>query len=255
MDKTLPQTTSACLADFILLLSEYNRGYINYVRAADFMDLVQVVPSTLRRWRVDSSIPSGANLVTLRYFLEHVGYTVSELEGLDDQVRKGIELIALRIFCPDALAATIGQSARYTLQVLSAVRKPSPEFAESFVREHERHSELIAKRRQNFIEKVQQYKVDSARHSDNGYKRSSLIVAPAIVPKEIDEHDQLDTLAKSLAHLLQAVTLLGTQLLRDKKALHARQKVRTLCTAETMAEAARIVSALCCERAGELSGF
>ena len=113
-------STQQCLLDFLHDGFEVNKAQL----VADF---VRVDVETIKRWQAKKQGAVGESLIRLRYFLESKGYSVAELESLDERVRNVGRLYGLRFFDLERLVEeldyTRGQNGRdQVLAVLRGVR-------------------------------------------------------------------------------------------------------------------------------------
>ena len=74
------------------------------------VDSVGVDPNSIRRWFVEPSMPVGLALVKLRYFLETIGYQVTDLDALEQPVRHLGKLISLGVVDVETASDQIGFS-------------------------------------------------------------------------------------------------------------------------------------------------
>lgn len=77
--------TRECLDDYFSTLSWSVSAALH--ERKPICDFVGVDPAPVRKWYIERYLPVGITLVKLRYFLESIGYQVSELENLNQSVR------------------------------------------------------------------------------------------------------------------------------------------------------------------------
>jgi len=88
---------------------------------------VQVDQVTLIRWQKTDQLPVGATAILVYYFLEFVGFSVSELDALDRNLHKVGQYIALGIFSIEKILQDIQASPNtfYRYFYLKDSTKPS----------------------------------------------------------------------------------------------------------------------------------
>lgn len=80
-----------------------------------------VEDATIRRWMTGSAVPVGMSMISLRYYLEYLGYEVSELAKLPEVINQVARLLAFRVLSLEELANLTGFQG-YTDQVLAVLR-------------------------------------------------------------------------------------------------------------------------------------
>lgn len=114
-------TTLDCFEDFIHRLQSFPDFF---EKRKKFAVILGVEDATIRRWMVGSAVPHGRSLISLRCYLDHLGYQVNELIKLPEVLREASKLIAFRIITLDELtkSAEFGQYPDIVLAVLRGVR-------------------------------------------------------------------------------------------------------------------------------------
>ncbi len=97
MKKDKPAPTAKCLADF----------FRRFGRCQTLIDFAKITDSTEARWRLLEKVPSGENLLSVRYFLDICGYSVSELEQARPSVKEVGLCVALRCITLAELAGRL----------------------------------------------------------------------------------------------------------------------------------------------------
>ncbi|MCL5011857.1 MAG: hypothetical protein M1320_00325 [Patescibacteria group bacterium] len=92
-------TTKECLFDFFNRLKHLSEDEQNKI-AADFVAFLQIGGESVEDWVREKNFPIGFNLLRVRYYLEDMGYSITELENLPDSIRELNRLIATRKIDP-----------------------------------------------------------------------------------------------------------------------------------------------------------
>lgn len=122
-------TTKEC---FTHLMQEL--GYDNYEGRRILAEIVGVETTAIRRWISERSVPAGMSLISLRYYLDFLGYEVSEISHLDKPLRQASQLLAFKVLTLADLANMVGYE-KYPDQLLATlrgVRGVTPERLKSF---------------------------------------------------------------------------------------------------------------------------
>jgi hypothetical protein len=103
------KTTAECLNDYLAQAGESGIRLIASFTGA--------VDTTVRDWR-GKKLPGGIYLLGLRYFLEHQGFTPSDLADMPAYARNFGRLIAFRVITEDQALEAIGYLNRNQLQAV-----------------------------------------------------------------------------------------------------------------------------------------
>jgi hypothetical protein len=135
--------TLECFSDLIARI-----GLDNFEQRAALAQVLGVGDSTVRRWAVGSFQPVGMSAVSLRYYLDFLGYKVSEIVHLPVLFREASQMLAFRVFTLEEMAKLTGfeEYPDQVLAVLRGTRGISAERKAQFVELVEAyHGELEAK--------------------------------------------------------------------------------------------------------------
>lgn len=148
--KSFRGTTAQCLTHLANAVAGPN---FNEKRAV-IADFTGVGEGTVQRWFTDESFPVGEALIRLRFYLEFLGYHVTELQSLNESIRKAARLFAFGIASITEIANLVGYKGNeksanniliYVLRGMQGVQANKIKQFDSFVELH--GSQLEEKRR------------------------------------------------------------------------------------------------------------
>lgn len=109
--------TLECFEDLMLRLKEFPDYYEKRKQLAE---LLGVLDSTVHRWMTGSS-PAGMSMISLRYYLDFLGYQVEELEKVSQVMQSAGKLLAFRVTTLEEMARYTGHE-KYIDQVITVIR-------------------------------------------------------------------------------------------------------------------------------------
>jgi hypothetical protein len=83
--------------------------------------LLNVEDSTVRRWFTGAGLPVGMSMINLRYYLDYLGYRVSEVTHLSNLLQDASRLLAFRVLTLEEMAGLTGHET-YPDQLLAVLR-------------------------------------------------------------------------------------------------------------------------------------
>jgi hypothetical protein len=110
--------TLSCFSDLIRQIQELP----NYVdKRKQLAEVLGVADTTIRHWMA-GSVPQGMSMVSLRYYLDYLGYKVEELAKTSKVMQGAGKLLAFRVTTLEEMAQFTTGHGHYGDQVLAAIR-------------------------------------------------------------------------------------------------------------------------------------
>lgn len=216
--KLVEGTTERCLAH----LAKAIQGRDFFEKRKMIADFVGVGDEAVHRWFKNGALPVGEQLVRMRFYLEFLGYKVSELDELDVQVRNAARLFAFGIVSLSEIADLLGYVEKSgtdsLLKIFRGTRGVSSEKIQqiqAFVELYEK--QLDGKRRGTVS-------VLTATSDDRRSEEASIITRPSL--RTVGEGHS--TLIEALAAAVKAMLPLAEYVLSDSFTANERQRVREL---------------------------
>lgn len=128
----MSQTTPECFEDLMGRLQQLP-DFLE--KRKQLAELLGVEDSTIRRWMSGSGNPAGMSMISLRAYLNFLGYKVKEFEQEPEVMRDASRLLAFRVLTLDEMTKLVdfGQYTDQVLAVLRGARGISKEREERFV--------------------------------------------------------------------------------------------------------------------------
>lgn len=171
--------------------------------------VLEVEDATVRRWMSGTSVPVGMSMIGLRWYLDYLGYEVSELIRLPKVLQDAGRLLAFRVLSLEGMAKLTGYE-DYPDQVLAVLRATRGLSAEREIQ----FRDIVGAYQQELVEKLRTIpKLFEIKHSpaimvgaDSLLGRSTgrpAVVSPATPKKGMQREDRFKGLVLNLLDFAQ----------------------------------------------------
>lgn len=126
-------------ASMMILYGDTDKCFRNFVEKAGncnaesvkmLADFVGISREAAQKWMIGQRTPIGENLISLRYFLDNIGYRVEELETLTPEVRQlGLAFVQKKTTIDD-MASLLGYSRESIFRIILGKQVPMKDKAD-----------------------------------------------------------------------------------------------------------------------------
>lgn len=213
---------------------------------------VTVHPSAYR-WLARRSDPVGEQLLRVRYYLEHIGYDVEELRGIDSAVADIGRMIAFRVLEVDDLVTELGyggtmSSARSQTYRLLLGKSGQESEKMSKVRELAASFRDILDEKRSGTPKIRPI-TGSGESSVDLERPKPVIEFQAKAVRSQPTPSNSERMVVSLAHSVLAMIPLAEAMLSDGVSAEDRKRLRDLAGGDGVFRLSNLLNRLCSERA------
>lgn len=221
--KLVEGNTERCLAH----LAKAIEGRDFFEKRKTIADFAGVSDDSVHRWFKEGRMPVGEQLVRMRFYLEFLGYKVSELNELDEQVRNAARLFAFGVASLSEIAdllGYVGKSGTDTLlRIFRGARGTSSEKIEQFESFIELYGAKLNDKKRT-VSKVL-HVTDGDSHSQ---RTTDHFGASAAIRSTSHVAGNQTAVVESFAGLITAMLPLAEYVLSDSFTAAQRSRVREL---------------------------
>lgn len=251
--KPIEGTTEECLKHFSRVHGQKLVENLCKSRKAICALVFRVPDDTGYRWFTKGIIPVGMNLVKVQYFLEFLGYILSERKKMSSVQRRIANQVALMVISPTDIAEYTSVSCNSVLRWCTGKRNPSEQAEVKLNELIELHEGGATEKLQLWQRTLQELGFGAAVTTPTPQqvlaKEDQVSTPPSKPETNSSERGQvIDT----LAHLILAMRPLAEQVLSEafspEEREHLRQKTQIV-RVNGLFDLSNLLSRLCSERA------
>lgn len=233
-------TTDQCLRHLESVIEKQSDFY--NIRE-QFARIVGVSSQSVYRWAKEKKVPTGEALIRLRYYLEHLGYCVTELESLKPRTRTLGRLFAFRVVTLDEIVDTLefdGDRQNISDMVIALFRGPRGT-TEDRVRSMDQLTVVHEGKLPKLLTTVP--KVVTLNPANSTSREEAPVAHRDILPRNISQ----SAWVVPLAQMIKGMVPLAEMALSDGCTAVDRENVRALAGAENVSRLSNLLTQLCSE--------